>query len=35
MLKAGEKLKMAVELQVEFHDNQMGYNTIAEIPGPT
>jgi len=33
MIQAGEKLKMAVELEVEFHDNQMGYNTIAEIPG--
>jgi len=33
MLQAGEKLKMAVELEVEFHDNMMGYNTIAEIPG--
>jgi Zn-dependent M28 family amino/carboxypeptidase len=33
MIQAGEKLKMAVELEVEFQDNQMGYNTIAEIPG--
>ncbi len=33
MLQAGEKLKMAVELEVQFHDNRMGYNTIAEIPG--
>ncbi len=33
MINAGEKLKMAVELEVEFQDNQMGYNTIAEIPG--
>jgi len=33
MIQAGEKLKMAVELAVEFHDNMMGYNTIAEIPG--
>src|SRR5205823_13689460 len=33
MIQAGEKLKMAVELEVQFHDNQMGYNTIAEIPG--
>ena len=33
MIQAGEKLRMAVELEVQFHDNQMGYNTIAEIPG--
>ena len=30
----GENLKMAVELQVQFHeDDLMAYNTIAEIPG--
>jgi carboxypeptidase Q len=33
MLNAGEKLKMAIELEVQFHENQMGYNTVAEIPG--
>ncbi|HEV8290386.1 MAG TPA: M20/M25/M40 family metallo-hydrolase [Tepidisphaeraceae bacterium] len=33
IINAGEKLKMAVELEVQFHDNMMGYNTIAEIPG--
>jgi hypothetical protein len=33
MLQAGEKLRMAVELEVQFHDNMMGYNTVAEIPG--
>ncbi len=33
MIQAGEKLKMAVELGVEFHDNVMGYITIAEIEG--
>jgi Zn-dependent M28 family amino/carboxypeptidase len=34
MLQAGEPVKMAVDLAVEFHDEDlMGYNTIAEIPG--
>jgi Zn-dependent M28 family amino/carboxypeptidase len=34
MSQLGEKLKMAVDLQVQFHTNDlMGYNTIAEIPG--
>src|SRR5262249_40182891 len=34
MLQQGEKLKMAVDLQVEFPDDDlMAYNTIAEIPG--
>ena len=34
MIEAGEKVKMAVDLAVEFHDaDLMGYNTIAEIPG--
>ncbi|HVT88973.1 MAG TPA: M20/M25/M40 family metallo-hydrolase [Tepidisphaeraceae bacterium] len=34
MIKAGEKLKMAVNLKVETHnDDPMAYNTIAEIPG--
>jgi hypothetical protein len=34
MIQQGEKLKMTVDLQVQFHtDDLMGYNTIAEIPG--
>jgi carboxypeptidase Q len=34
MIQHGEKLKMNVDLQVKFHDEDlMGYNTIAEIPG--
>jgi hypothetical protein len=34
MIQHGEKLKMAVDLQVQFHDDDlMAYNTIAEIPG--
>ncbi len=34
MIEAGEKLKMAVDLAVEWQDaDPMGYNTIAEIPG--
>ena len=34
MIEQGEKLKMAVDLKVEFHDEDpMAYNTIAEIPG--
>jgi carboxypeptidase Q len=34
MIEAGEKVKMSVDLAVEFHDaDLMGYNTIAEIPG--
>ncbi|MDB6112084.1 MAG: putative aminopeptidase [Pedosphaera sp.] len=34
MIQQGEKLKMAVDLQVQFHDEDtMVYNTIAEIPG--
>lgn len=34
MLRANEKVKMTVDLQVEFQDaDLMGYNTIAEIPG--
>ena len=34
MIKAGEKVKMTVDLQVEYQDqDNMGYNTIAEIPG--
>ena len=34
MIRQGEKLKIAANLQVEFSDQDtMGYNTIAEIPG--
>jgi hypothetical protein len=34
MIQQGEKLKMAVDMQVQFHDDDlMAYNTIAEIPG--
>jgi carboxypeptidase Q len=34
MLQAGEKLRMTVNLSVEFQDKDpMAYNTIAEIPG--
>jgi len=34
MLKAGEAVKMTVDLDVAFQDTDlMGYNTIAEIPG--
>ena len=34
MIQQGEKLKMAVDLQVRYHnDDPMAYNTIAEIPG--
>ncbi|MEP6636395.1 MAG: M20/M25/M40 family metallo-hydrolase [Acidobacteriota bacterium] len=34
MIEAGEKVKMAVDLAVEWQDvDPMGYNTIAEIPG--
>lgn len=34
MTQLGEKLKIAVDLQVQFHTNDlMAYNTIAEIPG--
>jgi len=34
MAQAGEKLKVAMDLQVQFHTNDvMAYNTIAEIPG--
>src|SRR6185503_5334902 len=34
MIQQGEQLKMAVELQVQFHnDDVMAYNTLAEIPG--
>jgi Zn-dependent M28 family amino/carboxypeptidase len=34
MIQKGEKLKMLVDLQVDFFDDdEMAYNTIAEIPG--
>ena len=34
MCEAGEKVTIAVELKVEFHDQDlMSYNTVAEIPG--
>jgi carboxypeptidase Q len=34
ILASGEKMKMAVELSVKFHDEDlMAYNTIAELPG--
>jgi carboxypeptidase Q len=34
MIQAGEKVRMGVDLSVQFQDQDlMGYNTIAEIPG--
>src|SRR6266550_7245491 len=34
MIEAGEKVKMTVDLAVDWQDaDPMGYNTIAEIPG--
>jgi hypothetical protein len=34
MIERGEKLKMAVDLQVQFHTEDLqSYNTLAEIPG--
>ncbi|HWS89822.1 MAG TPA: M20/M25/M40 family metallo-hydrolase [Pyrinomonadaceae bacterium] len=34
MLRRGEKVKLSVNLQVEFDDTDpMSYNTVAEIPG--
>lgn len=34
MIEAGEKVRMAVDLAVEWQEaDPMGYNTIAEIPG--
>jgi carboxypeptidase Q len=34
MMQAGEKVRMTVDLQVEYQDqDNMGYNTVAEIPG--
>ncbi len=34
MIQQGEKLKMTVNIQAEYNDNDpMSYNTVAEIPG--
>ena len=34
MIQQGEKLKMTVDIQAEYNDNDpMAYNTVAEIPG--
>ncbi len=34
MIEAGERVKMVVDLSVQFHeDDLMAYNTVAEIPG--
>jgi hypothetical protein len=34
MIEAGERVKMVVDLSVQFHDDDlMAYNTVAEIPG--
>ncbi len=33
MIKQGESLRMAMNLKVGFHDNEMNHNTVAEIPG--
>src|SRR6185503_14118155 len=34
MIEAGEKVRMTVDLAVEWQDKDpMGYNTVAEIPG--
>ena len=34
MLKHGEKIKMKVNIQTQYQDDDlMGYNTVAEIPG--
>jgi len=34
MVEAGEKVRLAVEVQTQFHDHDpMCYNTVAEIPG--
>ncbi len=34
MIEQGEKIKMVVDLSVQFHDDDlMAYNTVAEIPG--
>jgi carboxypeptidase Q len=34
MIEQGEKLRISVDLSVQFHDDDlMAYNTVAEIPG--
>ena len=34
MIKQGVKPKMTVDIQTQYHDEDlMGYNTVAEIPG--
>ncbi len=33
MIKQGEMLRMAVNLKVQFHDEDRNHNTVAEIPG--
>jgi len=33
LLQAGEKVRLALEVQTQFHDDLMSYNTTAEIPG--
>jgi hypothetical protein len=34
MIQQGERLTLALDLQVQFHDDDpMAYNTVAEIPG--
>ena len=34
MIQAGEKVKMEINLEVQFQDQDLnGYNTVAEIPG--
>ncbi len=33
MVRQGEKLKVALDLAVQFHDDPPAFNTVAEIPG--
>ena len=33
LIQAGEKVRLALEVQTQFHDDLMAYNTVAEIPG--
>ncbi len=33
MIRQGEKLKVALDLAVQFHDDAETFNTVAEIPG--
>ncbi len=33
MVRQGEKLKVALDLAVQFHDDAPAFNTVAEIPG--